>query len=1450
MRLVSILALLGLLVAATPIFGQVVETEPAPPRTDQSVTLYFNADEGTGGLEDHNGEVYAHTGISTDQNPDEEWKCVKNHWPTSDQFTGNRDDTKLTQVAGQPNRYRLEIQDIRAYYQNTSTSCLLGEDEKIETMNMVFRNADGSKEGKGEGGSDIFVDVVDVSGQEPIVETTITEPTGNPPLYPFMTATDTTVTVSVSADTANVDALTEVRLFVDGSEVASSAESPLSYDLTMDTPGRYQIRAETEATSGDSTIVDSTSTAFIRTPNVVDQPRPSGVQDGINYNSDGSVTLSLFTSTSAGAEPKEFVYAVGDFSEWEIDSQYFMKREQTSEGTHWWITLDNLDRSSQHDFQYFVDGEIRTFDPFAHKVRSPQDGGISEEVYPGLEPYPDGETEGLVSVIRADQQQSSFSFSDFQPPEREELVIYELLLRDFVGESSFAVLADTLGYLDRLGVNAVELMPVANFGGNNSWGYNPNAHLALDKSYGPPEDFKAFVEEAHSRGIAVIMDVVYNHVTAQSPLVQLYGSNVKNPFLEPEPDEDPTVDRGFCDDFFSELNHGSSFIKRYIDRANEYWIEEFNVDGFRFDLAKCVADDGVTVGTDGYTEAVKSGWKDVSDHVWDTVDADTYMILEFFGSPAVENELGGYRDGDTGSMMTWHNMNRPYSQADMGFLEGGDFSSDFSAAYYENRSGYDQPSFIAYMESHDEQWLMRRKKAFGNSAGSYSTRDLDTALNRQKLVGAFYFTVPGPRMMWQFGELGYGWGPNECLKPSDACSANDPGRTAPKPIRWGYRNPEQNPGRVKLYRTWSSLIELRSQSEAFTSLQTDVSMKVGNGDYGRRIVLEHDSMDAVVVGNMGVTARDVATNFPSTGTWYDYFTGQEVNIESAEQNAAVSMAPGEFHVYTSEPVDFPETGLVPWTVAVPPPEAPTSLETSFNDVGTVVSLSWSASTAGDVTGYQIYRSTAADFDTTGTRIATVGPQTTSYDDSTVTSGAAYYYRVAARDNDGLRSPSTPAVQALQYPETLTIQASRSFGDGQDPSDYRLIALPGEVDRGLAETFDGEAGDAWQAYWDDGSSENYLQQFDGSSTFDLRPGRGFWAISESSWSVSEEVSTVPLRQTTAGQAAVISLRAGWNIISNPLEKDVAWRDVEAANGGSLQPLWRFDGSFSQAGTFASATGGEAFYFHNQSGQSNLRIPYAVDGGGGESSRKAPEELLTVTAHGPDDATSTVQVGRSTEVEDGVGTEDVIAPTTKFAALSLHVRAQDAETNARGRTLARSIRAADDDAGEVYELALQSKSDGPIRLSVENVAGNVGPEVRLANRQTGATHDLRGGRSVTVRPSDETTQWALLAGSQTFVEKEQSRLLPESLTLWPTYPNPFRQQTTIEYTLPKAGAVTVEVYDLLGRRVRVLMDGRQTAGLHRVRWNGRGGGGAPAASGLYIVRVKAAGTTRSRKMTLVR
>jgi glycosidase len=1444
-RLVSaIVAAVVILFAAGPMplvaqegGAPVMETNPEPPRTDQSVTLYFNAEEGTGGLENHDGDVYAHTGISTDRNADQAWKCVKNDWPGTDGFTGNRDDTQLTPVEGDPNRYRLQIEDIRAYYQATNTSCDLESGEKIETMNFVFRNADGSEEGKAEGGGDIFVDVVDVSGEEPVVETSITNPTGSPPLYPFMTATDTTVSVSVSADTANIDALSEVRLFVDGTQRASTSDDSLSYDLSMDTPNRYEIRAEVEATSGDSVIVDSTSTFFVRTPEVVDQARPSGVQDGINYNADGSVTLSLY------APNKEFVYAIGDFTDWEIDGDYFMKRHQAGpDSTHWWITLDNLSSGQEYAYQYFIDGDLRLGDPFSHKVLSPQDQFLDAQAlgFTDLKPYPGEETENLVSVLEPGPD--DFSFSEFTPPDRSELVIYELLVRDFLENNSYATLTDTLDYLDRMGVNAIELMPVSNFDGNISWGYSPNYHMAPDKAYGPPEDLKQFIEEAHSRGIAVFLDVVYNHATNRSPLVQMYGTSDANPWLNVPASSPFSV--------FNQLNHGSPFIKRYIDRANTYWLEEFNIDGFRFDLTKGFIS-GQPSNPNGYQPQRIDNLQRMADHIWDNVDSEAYIILEHFGVPQEERELASYRAEETGGMMLWNNMNHPYSQASKGVAEG----SGLNNTYYENR-GLSNPNYVTYMESHDEQWLMYRNLTEGNSNGEgYDIQTLETALNRQKLVGAFFYTVPGPRMIWQFGELGYGYGESgeQCLVGTgDDCPTAAPGRTGPKPIRWDYRDPAQSPDRVRLYEAWSALINLRTQYDVFSDPDTEVSFRVGADDRGRRIELQHPSMNAVIIGNFGVTERSVAADFPSSGSWYDFFTGEELQIESDEQEAPIPLAPGEFHIYTDAPVETPEPGLVPYGVGAPPPEPPTELEaTSDTDAGTI-QLSWTASSSSDVTGYRVYRGTEASFDTTGAHLATVDSGVTSYTDS-VQTDQVYYYRVGARDNDGARSTLSDPVSGLLYPETLSIGVSQSFGDRSSSSGYRLVALPGEIRRGVESTFAGRAGEDWQVYRDNGASSDFLEAYDESSAFQFRPGRGFWAISDSSWSVEDDVETVPLRSTISGLAAVVSLREGWNIISNPLEKDVDWSQVEAANGGDLQPLWQFDGSFQQATTFSSARSGEAFYFHNRGGRSQLRIPYVSASTSAASKASSSEAapgstaLLTLAAEGPDGTVSQVQVGRAANADDGVGAEDVLAPPSRFEQVSLRVHASG--TSSREGELMRSVQSVSGD-GSTFDLRLRSPEGEPIELHLKTERVSAQYEaVRLVNRQTGASYNLRGQRRVDLTPKEDETELTLLAGTDAFVQKKQSELVPDELRLWPNFPNPFREQTTVEYTLPDAGPVTVEVFDILGRRVGTLVDRRQEEGLHRIDWAPtRSSGGI--SSGMYILRLTANGTSRTQKMTVIR
>lgn len=648
----------------------------------------------------------------------------------------------------------------------------------------------------------------------------------------------------------------------------------------------FVINAVTQA---GATKQVSTTFNYIAAPESPTAPRPEGIRDGITVHADqpGRVSFSLF------APGKDFVYLIGDHSNWGVNDDFLMNRHEIRpDSVHFWITLDGLD-NGVHRVQYLVDGEIRIADLFSEQVLDPDlDRFISSSVYPNMPAYPTGQTTGMVSVFEVGRAPFQWQTTDFQRPPQDQLVIYELLLRDFVEESTFDVLRDTLGYLERLGINAIELMPVSNFDGNLSWGYNPNFHGALDKSYGTRESFKRFVDEAHSRGIAVILDVVYNHTQEKSPLVLLYGTNpAQNRFLGP--DHEFSV--------FRHLNHNDPYIRYWLDRMNRYWIETYRVDGYRFDLTKGFATNFTSTNYHGYNSQRIGNLKRMADAIWE-FDQSAYIILEHFTADSEERELAHYRTSEEGinGMMFWQNMTTGFQEVAMGWHGG---NSNVTNIWFRNRN-WNVPNAIAYKESHDEQWMMFKNLNFGNSSGSYNVRDLPTALQRQQMAGALFFMVPGPRMMWQFGELGYGGGPRECLKPggdsNGDCLPSDPGRTSEKPIRWDYYD---DPDRFELYQVWSALINLRRAHPVFYDVSTQVTTSLGANPL-RQIRMVHPTMSAVVVANAGVTSMNATVQFPSTGTWYDYFTGQELEVTSTSMT--LPLDPGQYHIYTTQSLPVPE----------------------------------------------------------------------------------------------------------------------------------------------------------------------------------------------------------------------------------------------------------------------------------------------------------------------------------------------------------------------------------------------------------------------------------------------------------------------------------------------------------------------------------------------------------------
>lgn len=439
------------------------------------------------------------------------------------------------------------------------------------------------------------------------------------------------------------------------------------------------------------------------------------------------------------------------------------------------------------------------------------------------------------------------------------------------------------------------------------------------------------------------------------------------------------------------------------------------------------------------------------------------------------------------------------------------------------------------------------------------------------------------------------------------------------------------------------------------------------------------------------------------------------------------------------------------------------------------------------------------------------------------------------------------VQRTAYPATMRIAVRRTFGEASSPQDYALVALPGALERPLAQLFDGAPGVDWQAFWDDGSAANFLRSYDGSEVFTFEPGRGFWLISTAPWAVDATVNTVPLN---AGLGATVPLHGGWNIISNPLDRDIDWTAVRSANGDALQILWAWDGAFASADTFRSAAAGDAYYFLNDQGFDELLIPYRSGSLGSgvppQKSRRDGRPTLELIAT-QEEARSAVRVGFAPDADVGLDPRDQFAPPGRFEAVSLRLMVPAAAASPRMRYLAHEWRPAGQ--GQTFELILRS-NDGPVTLTAVGVETLGSHTASLIDVASGRAYDLHDGAVVRWNTSPDSARLRLAVGSEAFVAEEVARVMPQEVALQPAYPNPSPGRVMLTYAVPRASEVRVVIYDVLGRRVRTMVDRMHQPGRYQRVWDGRNGGGERVASGVYLVRLTAGGQQHVQKVALVR
>ena len=829
--------------------GQIITTNPAFITSEYitnpngAVEIIFDDSQCTGGLLNYTGDdVYAHTGVLTSASVDtHDWK----HTPT---WGDNSPKYKLSKITGESHKYSLLITpNISEYYGITS-------EEVVTHLAFVFRNSDNSKEGKGPGGSDIFVDIVEEG-----LNVKFDNPAGNQ-LIDLNSTVNFVVSVSMPADLL-------LKINNTTIQTADNAQT-LTYSQTFVSSGDYQCIAQ--ATAEGVTVYDTLNICVA--DNSVSAALPVGVNLGINYNASDptEATLVLYAKDKNNILPDN-IFVIGDFNDWTYSNSYQMKKDGTT--GNWWLTLTNLVPQREYTFQYAVktgNNIVKITDPYCQKVLDPwNDRYISASIYPDLMQYPVGKTDDLVSVLQTQKPvfQWSLQTLNFQKPDKNNLVIYELWVHDYSTYRSINEVINRLDYLQALGVNALELMPITEFDGNISWGYNPNHYFAPDKAYGTETAYKTLIDECHQRGIAVILDMVFNHATGQNPFAKLYWDNANGKTAANNPWFNVTAPH--ANNVFNDFNHDFSGTRDYFKRVLEFWLQEYHVDGFRMDL---------TMGFCGENcndriEIINDYYNDIK-----SIVPDVYFILEHW---VPSEETGFVNNG----MLCWRNTNNAYSQTAMGWLTSGD---SFTPA--------NQKGWVSYAGSHDEERNFYKAKTWGN--GDMLT-DETVRLNRVPLNLAFNILLQGAKMIWQFDEMGYDFSINLC----ENGTLNDNGdcRTSPKPV------PDEldwfsNDLRMNEFNKVAQIVNLRTKIRPDVFINGTLTANIGSGVSLRTVLWEYNETKILALGNFNASGETATTYTGSktytlpAGTWYNYLDGNS----SQTGNVSITLQPGELRIYTND----------------------------------------------------------------------------------------------------------------------------------------------------------------------------------------------------------------------------------------------------------------------------------------------------------------------------------------------------------------------------------------------------------------------------------------------------------------------------------------------------------------------------------------------------------------------
>ncbi len=556
----------------------------------------------------------------------------------------------------------------------------------------------------------------------------------------------------------------------------------------------------------------------------------------------GTVTFVLY------APFKPFVSLVGDFNHWNSRANIMV-----SDGRGlWWTTIAHPG-ATRYGFYVAVDESAHVWvgDPYAKEVHWDRTGPWAY-----LPDHP-----------------STYQWNDagWRTPAPRDLVIYELCVRDFTGHweldyphyGTFSELKEKLPYLSKLGVNAIELMPIHEFPGKSSWGYNPVFYFAPEQTYGSPDDFKSLVDACHRMGIAVILDVAFNHAWGDHPYYQFYPP-MYGPHGEELPDLNPFFHHTPRDVNMwggVDWDHFVPETTRYFQDVVRYWLHEYHIDGFRFDWVAGVDYDSRDPMNPGFNP-----YHGISAICWAARQAkpDCILIGEYWPLPGTHPDKSAAKlvaETEMDSCWNGHfhhtmedvlNQRWEWEKRDIAGAIGGFSGQGFTTA----------AQVVNYTCSHDEVRPEHEIKFYSVSHISrppgMTVQEMVLAKARLGLVTLM--TAPGIPMLYAGQEFG-----------------EDTPRTIDfLPLRWSKLDWPLHRRHLQLVRR---LVHLRHQHPA---LRSDNIWFYEDDFAATNLVRYHrwdDSGDlALVALNFGPAEQHTELNFPENGAWTEVIDQQRYTV--------------------------------------------------------------------------------------------------------------------------------------------------------------------------------------------------------------------------------------------------------------------------------------------------------------------------------------------------------------------------------------------------------------------------------------------------------------------------------------------------------------------------------------------------------------------------------------------